>query len=187
MVLGNHKNKECRLMGLIAPVVYQGGMLSLEFVPESSVTTLNLFALQGIRKLKTTFTKQVGSDKWTAMLAIPSDAATGEYQWQLWGDDKIEASGTFSIAQGFTDDTTESEKTPNEQRLEQVQKAIDRLMTTGVAAYGISGSYTTRLSLNHLNQEKFRLQDLVNRERRSRGLPYLPGTLARTYTQFMES
>lgn len=184
-------------MDLIAPVVYQGAMISLEYELDFDATELNFYALQGEIKLvpyPVKLTKDMVPNKYTKMLSIPDDAALGEYTYQLWStvtvDDvdtnkKLETSGTFTVAAGFASGDP-IDKSPNEKRLENVQKAIDNLMSTGVAAYGISGSYTTRLSLNHLNAEKFRLQNLVNIERRNKGLPYLQGTLAKHYTEFIE-
>ena len=193
-MIGNIKNNSVRRMNLIAPLVYQGAMISLEYELDSDATELNLYALQGENKLEVPFKKSVDEPgKWTGMLKIPDDAALGEYTYQFWstvtvGDDtnkKLETTGTFSIAAGFAS-AEAIEKSPNEKRLDAVQKAIDNLMSTGIAAYGISGSYTTRLSLNHLNAEKFRLQNLINIERRNKGLPYLQGTLAKHYTQFIQ-
>lgn len=168
----------------IPSTLYQGASIEIEYEPDEPISSLVLFALFGSSKISVTLTESSGV--WSGTLMVPADAAIGEYQYQLWAGSKNLGAGIFSVAPGYTAATTKQSKTPNEERLDQVQKAIDRLMQTGVSAYGVSGSFTTRLTLSDLNKEKFRLQDLVNRERRAKGMPYLEGTRARHYTEYMQ-
>lgn len=174
-------------MEVIAPIVYQSAGVRVEAELPSDATLGVFAAIYGNKhRLKVSLTRMADSDRWIGTLNIPKDQAIGEYQYQVWSDEGVVVSGVFSVVAGFSADGVTNTQTPNEQRLAAVQKAIDRLMATGIKAYGISGSFTTRMGLSELYKERYRLTNLVNMERRDKGLPFLRGTTPAHTTQFLD-
>lgn len=164
-------------MDLIPSVVYQGAAVSLETdQPEATMeVVVGILNKENDTRLPNISLVQSVAEttKWQGTLSVPNTFPLGESQWQLWVDSIHKDSGTFFIVEGLDGTIT---KSPNELRLEAVQKSIDNLMKTGISGFTISGDYTTRIALPHLKSERWNLQNLVNIERKAKGLPPLPGS-----------
>ena len=162
-------------MDQIPAVLYQSAAIDLEFELNGDATLGVFVAMNGNTKYSVTLSED--NAKWKGTLSIPANAPLGDYTYQVWSDDKLERSGAFTVAAGFRDDgVTALPKSPNEQRLDAVNKSIAKMQDTGTKAYGISGSFTTRISLQDLHKERYRLSALVNKERKAKGLPPLEGS-----------
>ena len=171
-------------MDLIPSILYQGAAVTVEYEPDVVPIVLVLFAIKDAEKYSVNLSQETGKE-WTGTLNIPDDAPLGEYTYQLRGDSKMLESGVFTVLQGFTAATAAQQRSPAEEQLIKVQASINKITTTGIKAYGISGSFTTRASLADLHKERFRLQTIINKERKAKGLPPLqesaPSHITYTY------
>ena len=128
----------------------------------------------------------------TGTLIVEQDKQVGVYDWQIVATKgtvkSIHSAGTFYLTASFDtlDANAPTTLSPNELRLQRVEKAIDDMIESGSIAYTNEGDSMTKLSLGQLRKERHYLRDLVNRERKSKGLPYLPGTLPRLMTQYSD-
>ena len=121
--------------------------------------------------------------------------AEWNYQvWLLWGPAdkptrrKLSSRGVFDVAPTLDigDNQLIETKSRSELRLQEVEKAIDELVSGRTSQYTISGNSTVMLSLGQLRKERLYLQDLVNRERRAKGLALLPGTVRNYFSTFRD-
>lgn len=118
-----------------------------------------------------------GSDGWATTWKVPDGQPLGQTIYQVW------ATSFFSevrvISQGLVDvlpSLVLQQKSGAEVRLEQVDKAIDRLVRSGIQSYTLAGNNTTRMSLEQLRRERQEIVRAVNRERQAAGLPLVDGT-----------
>lgn len=172
-------------MDLFPAVVYQNAAVLIETEQEDAddvaVSLVNKGNTEAVFRQET-FTENVATpNKWTATVTLPKTFPLGECEYHLWVDDVHKDSGTFTVVEGFDIDAANA-KSPNEKRLEEVQKSIDKMIKTGIGAFGISGDFTTRVPLAQLKAERWHLQNLVNIERQNKGLPPLPGSKPHYHT-----
>ena len=162
---------------LLPQVIYQATPVPVEVrIPDVTTgVTLGLVG-DGERLMPSVVFTQDASDseKWTGTLDVPISFPLGDADWQVFYDSRFHSSGTVTVAAGLTSTTL---RTPNEARLKAVETAIDKLIKTGTAQFSISGNVTTKLSLDKLRAERLYLSNLVNKERKLRGLKPLPGSM----------
>ena len=141
--------------------------------------------------------KQTGSTRFIGTLTAIAENPQGDYAYQVWSSaGRVKTNcfnGVFTLAANLTatntitilndDGTVDTSDAPTttaaERQLATLEQKIFELLSTGVQAFTLSGNSTTRVSLQALYRERSRLFEVVNRERRARGLPFLPGTIAR--------
>lgn len=200
-VYGNNSEAICKNLEIFPKVVYRGETVELEYKTQAEATSLNLYATntdknpeQGeglIYRFNKRFTKNKDTDTFSLKFSTEDDGwdklATGSYQYQFWSNLGRKKTccftGEFSVVLSLVNrlDNPEEPDTgyisDTERQYRTLQKAYDQYMLSGVAAFTLSGNSTTRLSPNQMLRELNRLKRIVNKERKAKGLPYLPGTL----------
>lgn len=141
--------------------------------------------------------KAGGGQIFAGNLELNPSYPLGDWNYQVWTNQgrnkRCCFNGTFTLAASFDANTalvvfnddgtvtnaTAETQTVAERQLQVIEDKIHNLLATGVQSFTLSGNSTTRVSLQGLYRERHRLFETVNRERRARGLPFLPGTQAR--------
>lgn len=168
---------------MLPAVVYQGSTVPVETTQADAVVgvVLSVYNKESGKQIRVDLSKK--GDLWKGQLTVPVDGGypLGDYSYQLWVDSKHRDNGSFHLFEGIDSEVRES---PNERRLRTVQKTIDKIMAAGVSSYTVGSNQTTRTNLDHLRKERYILSNLVNIERRQRGLDPLPGSMKTesTYT-----
>lgn len=176
----------------IPKTVFQGEVtpVSLPALDNEDSALLSVVPRSGASRTPVILALTRMASSWTGMLTLPKTAQLGWWDWQIWADDdqgapRHRAAGSFHLGPTF-DSLDAIEETPAEAKLRQVEKAIEEMIASGTQSYTLSGDTTTMLSLGQLRRERLYLRDLVNRERRAKGLPYLEGTLPKHITYFAD-
>lgn len=121
------------------------------------------------------------STLWKGTFTVANDRPFGQYEWQVWAVEgtsrELVEAGTFTL-EAALDTVADGVETRslNEQRLARVQKQIDQIVEEGFQQTTTSGDTTVLLSLGTLRMERYRLETIVNRERKKKGLPPLENT-----------
>lgn len=159
---------------ILPAVVYQGAATPIETTQTDAAMSvvLSVYSKATGQKINLDLTQE--GTVWKGGLTIDNDYPLGDYTYQLWVDSKHAANGSFYVFEGLDSETVES---PNEKRLRVVQKTIDKIMSAGVSSYSVGGNQTNRTNLDHLRKERYTLSNLVNIERKAKGLPPLPGSV----------
>ena len=176
--------------------MYRGESVDLEYEAAENVTSLTLYATnvepnpEKAPGIIYKFSKQYRKtdNKFTTTLQLLPTYALGRWEFQLVSNlgrsrkKNCCENGTFTIlpnlAERQSDPTTQDTGylSTNERKLREVEDAIHQYIKFGKQSWTISGDQTQVLGIRNLYMERNRLYDLVNIERRERGLPFLPGT-----------
>lgn len=183
-------------------VIFRGESVDFQYTSEDGVNSLTFYATNidtnpetgdgVIYKFSKAFRRENDGNIFNLKLSDSDDfwtnLSTGKYQYQIWsnlGRNKKSCcfTGDFTIVPSIKNRLDNPEipdagyTSENERKLRRLQQTYDEYMASGTVAYTLSGNSTTRLSQTQLMREIKRLKRIVNRERKAKGLPYLPGTL----------
>lgn len=123
--------------------------------------------------------QRADNNDWETTWFTPVTLPLGRHVWQVWRLDftaasSMELTGEIQVLPSVA--VKPQQKSGAEVRLEQVDKAIDRLVKSGVQSYTLAGNTTTRMSIEQLRRERQFIVQEVNRERQTAGLPLIDGT-----------
>lgn len=123
---------------------------------------------------------------------LKKDASIGEWRYQIWvtknSKKKLNSSGVFNVAPTLDIQPGDIVQTKSyaEVRLDEVEEQIRNITRSGVSQSTVGGNTFSNLTLNQLRKERLHWGNIVNKERRAKGLAYLPGTHPSYISTFMD-